>query len=190
MRSSQGRRRSRTGRFPRRTTDRIADYAAWALTAVGMFVLMVAVSLGLRVAHAVADQADAAERERVPVEVVLLDGGPTQYGYPNAATSRAARYRDATGHDHDVVVTVIGQPPAGDVVRGWVDRDGHVVTTPLSRLDTVVLGAAAGTGIAVLGGLVLAAMWTGLRRWLDARNADTWARAWVQVEPGWSGRAP
>ncbi len=80
------------------------------------------------------------------------------------------------GGEHDIDVTVAGSPAAGETVRAWVNREGRVVDAPLTLFDAVVVGAAAGVGIAIVGGLVLGAAWLGLRRWLDHRNAAEWGR--------------
>lgn len=73
-------------------------------------------------------------------------------------------------------------------VRAWVDREGRVVDAPPTLWVAVVLGALAGVGIAIVGGLVLGTVWLALRRWLDHRNAADWSRGWARVEPEWSLR--
>ena len=49
---------------------------------------------------------------------------------------RSAHYVDAAGAEHDIDVTVVGSPPAGETVRAWVDREGRVVEAPLTALST------------------------------------------------------
>jgi hypothetical protein len=52
----------------------------------------------------------------------------------------------------------------------------------------MIIGAAAGIGVAALGAAVLIATWSGLRRLLDVRNRMAWDAEWAEVEPVWSGR--
>jgi hypothetical protein len=189
VQSSQERQPSRTGRLPRRFTDRVGDAAAWALTAVGLFVLLWGVLSGLHTYREVVDRGRVAAQEQVVVDAVLLTDGVLPSGAPGSVTWRPARYVDAAGHPHDVVVAVVGRPPSGGSVRAWVDRTGHVVPAPPTRTDALVLGGAAATGIVVAGWLGLVGLWLAVRRWLGARNAADWAREWARVEPEWSGRA-
>jgi hypothetical protein len=184
---SQERQPSRTGRFPRRSTDRVEDATAWVLTAAALFVLLGAVLVGWGVHASTVDRARSAAQERTSVAAVLVDA-PVPFAAPGSLATRSAHYVDAVGGEHDVVVPVVGFPAAGATVQVWLDRDGRVVDAPMTVLDAVVLGTAAAVGIAIVGGLVLWAAWLGLRRWLDHRNAADWARQWYRVEPEWSGR--
>jgi hypothetical protein len=182
---SQERQPSRTGRLPRRVTDRVEDAAAWALTAAALLVLLWAVLGGVGVYTGAAEQARADAQERVPVDAVLV--GDPVYGAPGSLALRSAHYVDPAG-DHEIAVTVVGRPPAGSTVRAWADQAGRLVAPPLSGAGAVVLGASAAVGIILLGGLVLGATWRGLRWWLDLRNAAEWDREWARVEPEWSRR--
>lgn len=184
---SQERHPSETRRLPRRVTDRVEDAAAWVLTAAALFVMLGAVLGGVGVYGGAVDRARTAAHERTPVAAVLVDAA-VPIGSPGSSTSRSAHYIDAAGAEHDIDVTVAGNPPAGVTVRAWVDREGRVTDAPLTLLDAVVVGASAGVGIAIIGCLVLGAAWLGLRRWLDHRNAANWGRQWYLIEPEWSGR--
>jgi hypothetical protein len=73
MESSQERRSARTGRPPRRWTDRIEDAVAWLLFAGGLFVVLVGATT------AVAVHGDAVERGR---DVVLTAPGHIPAGTP------------------------------------------------------------------------------------------------------------
>lgn len=187
VQSSQERQPSGAAGLPRRVTDRVEDAAAWALTAVALFVVLGAVLGGVGVYSGAVEQAGVAARERTPVDAVLADA-PVMYGTAGAPALRSARYVDSAGAEHEIVVTVAGRLPAGVTVRAWLDRAGRVVDPPLTRVEAVVLGASAAVGIVIVGGLVLAATWVGLRRWLDGRNAAAWDREWALAEPEWSGR--
>jgi hypothetical protein len=184
---SQERQPSQTGRLPRRATDRVEDAAAWVLTAAALFVLLGAVLGGVGVYSGAVDRARTAAHDLTLVAAVLVDAS-VPIGAPGSLTMRSAHYVDAAGAEHDIDVTVVGSPPAGETVRAWVNREGRVVEAPLTLFDAVVVGASAGVGIAILGCLVLGSAWLGLRRWLDHRNAADWAREWDRIEPEWSGR--
>lgn len=184
---SQERDPSRTGRLPRRVTDRVEDAAAWVLTAAALFVLLGAVLGGMDIYGGTVERARTAAHEQTPVTAVLVDA-PVPSMAPGSVTSRSAHYVDAAGAEHDIDVTVTGSPPAGATVRAWVNREGRVVEAPLTLFDAVVVGVSAGIGIAIVGWLVLGSAWLGLRRWLDHRNAADWGREWDRIEPGWSGR--
>jgi len=160
---------------------------AWVLTAAALFVLLGAVLGGVGVYGGAVDRARFAAHERTPVAAVLVDA-PVPLAAPGSLTTRSAHYVDAAGAEHDIDVTVVGSPPAGETVRAWVNREGRGVEAPLTLFDAFVVGASAGVGIAILGCLVLGSAWLGLRRWLDHRNAADWARQWYRVEPEWSGR--
>jgi len=69
-----------------------------------------------------------------------------------------------------------------------VDRNDRVVPAPLTQTDAVVISATAGIGITALGTAILASLWCGLRRLLDAHNHVAWEHEWAEFEPVWSGR--
>jgi hypothetical protein len=156
-----------------------------------LFVAILGVLAAIEVHQVALDAGRAAERERTQVEAVLVDDASAQYRESGEAESgsRTARYTDAAGWQHHIVLTVPGSPPAGTVVPVWVDRAGTVAAAPLSRVDAVVLGAVAAVAIPVVGGLVLLSAWMSVRRWLDRCNDAGWAREWARVEPEWSGRS-
>ena len=187
MHPSQERQPSRTDRLPRRRTDRLEDAAAWVLTAAALFVLLAGVLGGVAVRRDASDSGKVAQQERTPVGAVLVSDGTVPYG-PGLESLRPARYLDAGGKERAVLVTVVGQPPAGTVVRVWVHRDGRVVSSPPDGLDALVLGAIAAAGMVIIGWAVLVALWMTVRRRLAVRNAAEWTREWAEVEPRWSRR--
>jgi hypothetical protein len=158
------------------------------LTAAGLLVLVVGVAVGVGAHRAVTEGDGAAERELVRTEAVLLEDPSPQLGGPEYQPMRAARYVDDAGRQHDVVVPVAGQVPAGWSVPVWLDRDGRPVTAPPTADDAVVVGIAVGVGVVGLAGAVLAGLWWCVRSWLRARTGAAWAREWAVVEPEWSGR--
>ena len=187
MHPSQERQPSRTDLLPRRRTDRLEDAAAWVLTATALFVLLAGVLGGVAVRRDAGDSGKVAQQERTPVGAVLVSDGTVPYG-PGLESLRPARYLDAGGKERAVLVTVVGQPPAGTVVRVWVHRDGRVVSSPPDGLDALVLGVTAAAGMVIIGWAVLVALWMTVRRRLAVRNAAEWTREWAEVEPRWSRR--
>ena len=124
VRPSQERQPSRTGRLPRRSTDRVEDAAAWVLTAAALFVLLGAVLGGVGVYGGAVDRVRTAAQERTSVAAVLVDA-PVLNGAPGSLTSRSARYVDAVGGEHEIVVTVVGGlPPVRPCGRGWTAKAG------------------------------------------------------------------
>jgi hypothetical protein len=190
MQSSQDRRPSRTRRLPRRPTDRVEDAAAWVLAAVALFVALSGVLVGVDVHDSVVDRGRAVEQDRIRVEAVLgADPRQIRDGGATAQAVRAARYTDPAGRQHSALVTVSGGPSEGSLVPVWLDRDGEVVGAPPDGTDAFVLGAGSGFGIVVVGVVLLAGTWAGVRWGLDRRNAAGWAEEWARVGPQWSGRS-
>jgi hypothetical protein len=167
------------------------DAAAWALTAVGLLVVLLGLVVGIDVHEAVLDRGRAAEQDLNRVSAVLVADAPTvQDAGGTAMTSeRTARYTDPLGRQHEAVVTVNGDPPTGAVVPVWVDRDGNVTARPPTDADAVVFGTAVAFGVVAAGLVLLLGTWAVVRRELDRRNAVSWAQEWALVEPEWSGRS-
>ena len=190
MQSSQDRRPPRTRRPPRRPTDRVEDAAAWVLVAVGLLVVLWGAVVGVGVHHAVVDRSRAVEQGGTRVEAVLgADPRQIRDGGATARAVRTARYTDPAGRPHTALITVSDSPPEGSLVPVWPDRDGDVVGAPPDGTDALVLGAASGFGIVVVGVVLLAGTWAGVRWGLDRRNAAGWAEEWTWVGPQWSGRS-
>ena len=189
MRWSQQRRPAGAKRLRRRCTDRLEDAAAWVLTALGMFVLLLSVLVGVRTGAEAAEQRRATEHERVRVEAEVLHEAAVPDQDSDADLDWVSvRYTDGAGRVHEAEVPATGPPSAGTTVPMWVDRAGRPAAAPPGALEAVVLGVVVGLGIAAAGGLLLIVAWMGLRHAVDARNATAWAREWETVEPEWSGR--
>jgi hypothetical protein len=168
----------------------VEDAAAWLLASIALFILLLA-TWGGAVVHADAlDQSRFQHGQRTQVDAVLLDEPPPVYrGVDSEEVAwRSVRFADTSGGEHVADVLVAGRQPVGETVRLWVDRNDRVVPAPLTQADALVIGATAGVGMAALGATVLAALWCGLRRLLDARNSLAWDEEWAEVEPVWSGR--
>jgi hypothetical protein len=168
----------------------VEDAAAWLLASIALLVLLLATWGGV-VAHADAlDRSRFQHGQRTQVDAVLLNDPPPGYHEVDseAVAWRSVRFADTSGNEHVADVLVAGRQPAGDTARLWVDRNLRVVPAPLTRTDALAIGATAGIGIAASGAAVLALLWCGLRRLLDARNGLAWDQEWAEVEPLWSGR--
>jgi len=189
VRWSQQQRLAGAKRVRRRCTDRVEDGAAWMLTAVGLFVLLLSVLAGLHAGAEAAARGRAAEHDRVRVDAEVLHEAAVPDQDPDADLDWVSvRYTDGAGRVHEAEVPATGPPSAGASVPIWVDRVGRLAPPPPGPLGAVVLGAVVGLGIDAAGGLVLVVAWLGLRRAVDARNATAWAREWETVEPQWSDR--
>jgi hypothetical protein len=175
-------------RLPRRRTDRVEDGAAWLLTTAGLFLLLFGAVTGVGVHGAAVERGRAAGHELVRVDAVLLEDGLVKDVAPGSTASQAARYVDAAGQAHEIVLPEVGHARAGSSVPIWVDRAGRLAAAPPSGADAVVIGVVACVGTIGVGCAVLVGLWLGVRRWLLARNTAGWAREWAVVEPEWSGR--
>ena len=171
---------------------RFEDATAWAVIALGLFALVLALILGMQTYASRSEQARAEATERRPAEAVLLEPAvahPTPGGWSPPEPVPAA-WVDVQGRERIGAVTIDPPLPAGARVPIWVDAAGKAVSAPGNRATALV--AAATTGAASCsgpwsssGGLCLA-----VRRTVDACNAEAWARQWAVVEPRWSGRSP
>jgi hypothetical protein len=170
----------------------VEDGAAWVLTAVGLFVLLLSVLAGVRAGDEAAQRGRDAENERARVEAVVLHDAPRPDQEPDveAMGATSVRYTDMSGGIHEADLPLTGPPLAGSTVPVWVDRAGRLAPAPPGALDAVLVGAMVGLGMAGTGAVLLVTMWIGLRYLLDVRNGAAWAREWQKVEPGWTGRGP
>ena len=139
-------------RLRRRCTDRLEDAAAWVLTALGMFVLLLSVLVGVRTGAEAAEQGRVSEHERVRVEAEVLFEAAVPDQDPDADLDWVSvRYTDGAGRVHEAEVPATGPPSAGTTVPMWVDRAGRPAAAPPGALEAVVLGAVVGLGIAAAG---------------------------------------
>jgi hypothetical protein len=164
----------------------VEDAAAWLLASIALFVLL-AIWGGAAVHADALDQSRLQHGQRTQVEAVLPNDPLPGYREADSeeATRRSVRFTDTSGSEHVADVPVAAVQPAGDTVRLWVDRNDRVVPAPLTQTDAVVISAMAGIGITALGTAILASLWCGLRRLLDARNSVAWNQEWAEVEPVW-----
>jgi hypothetical protein len=175
------------GRPLRRRTDRVRAAVGWAIVVAELLTLVLAVLAGLA---AYRDGLDRAHREaaaRTTVVAVLLDDAPRLERAASPNPVRAS-YTDQAGRARTAQVPVSGFMPAGTRVRVEVDADGQVGVDPPSPGDAVLSGVTVGTGLGIVGSLLLMLAWLGVRHAVAARNVAAWEREWRLVEPRWSGR--
>ena len=187
---------SRPARLPRRPTDRIEDLVAWALTALGLLTALLAVVTGVRLYGDGMHRIGLEARERTQVQAVLLEPahakalGERPRGARAVAVPVPVRYTAPDGTEHLADVPVRGLLPAGVAVPLWVDRSGEAVGAPGRTTDAVGRAAVGAAGILLVGSLILAGSWAGIRVGTRRVNMARWEREWTQVEPRWSGRTP
>ena len=169
-----------------RPSDRVRTVVGWALIVAAV---CLAVGAGVAAASAYRDGLDRIQRDaaaRTMVVGVLLDDA-TPVGSGPGRPVRVS-YVDAVGRPHVGQVPMTGFLPVGTPVRVEVDGDGRVGVAPPTRGDAVMSAITVATGVTVLGGLVLALVWVGLRVLVASRNQAAWEREWRRIEPRWSGR--
>ena len=173
-------------RMPRRGADRVQTVAGWTLVAAALLTALLTVSVGAAAYRDALDRVHRDAAERTVVDAVLLEDTPARTG---AIAWAPVRYVDRTGEQRTGRVPVVGTRPAGSTVPVELDGTGRAGVDRLSRGDAVLSGIAAGSGVVVVGGLLLVLAWLAVRRAVAAAKAASWEREWARVEPEWSGRS-
>jgi hypothetical protein len=183
----------RARRVPRRATDWVEAAAACVLVGVGLAATAVALVMGLRVCADGFKQAQA-ESARTRITAVLLDDvtvtgegrgdGPATL----VSVSVPVHWTGGGGIEHTGVAQVHGPLRAGDRVTVWVDPGGHLVGSPVTADEVVLIAIVSGGLFLIAAFTLLAATWCAVQRWTLARNCAGWEREWESIEPLWSGR--
>jgi len=174
-----------------RTTDRVEDFVAWALTTCAAATVLFAVAIGQLGHDATLARASAEAAARTPARAELLedvDGALVADG--SRPRTALARWTAPDGHETQGRVIVSTRHAVGDTVPVWLDRAGRLVPAPMTASSATVVGWTWGVAVVLGGWAALALVWTGVRAWTARRNAAAWAREWALVEPSWSGRVP
>jgi hypothetical protein len=177
----------------RRGTDRVEDALAWLLMALGMIVLIGAVTVGVGVYTQSMDRSRADQSVRVQATAVLLVDASDKVADQGSAALFAgvpARWTDSVGRQHEDEVLARLDSRAGDQVSIWLDRDGDLTSPPGSALSVALDGLVIGIVVLGLGCSLIAAVWMGLRRIIFNRNARAWEREWARVGPEWTSQRP
>lgn len=178
---------SRTPRM-RRRTDRLEDWAAWALTAAGLLVVVAGCLIGFNVHEQAVARAHSETVDRTPAVARLLADTPvlaSQY----ATTSPVmvpATWTDHTGSEHTGFVDAPQGLREGTTVPIWTDPTGASVSEPTSAEDALLGGVVAGALVLGAGLTALLALWA-LVRWATmAANCARWEREWREVAQVWT----
>jgi hypothetical protein len=177
----------------RRGTDRVEDALAWLLTALGMIVLIGAVTIGVGVYTQSMDRSRAHPADRLQATAVLLVDASDRVADQGSAAPFArvpARWTDSVGRQHEDEVLARSHSRAGDQVSIWLDRDGDLASPPGSPLSAALDGLVIGIVMLGLGCILIAAVWIGLRRIIFQHNIRAWEREWARVGPGWTSQRP
>ena len=175
----------------RRGTDRVEDALAWLLTALGMIVLIGAVTVGVGVYTQSMDR--SAQSDRLQATAVLLVDASDKVADTGSAAPFArvpARWTDSVGRQHEDEVLARSDSRAGDQVSIWLDRDGDLSSPPGSPLSAALDGLVIGIVMLGLGCSLIAAVWIGLRRIIFQHNTRAWEREWARVGPEWTSQRP
>jgi hypothetical protein len=179
----------RAGRPPRRGTDRAEDAVAFLLAFGLLVLLVVAAVFGFSVRDQVSEQSRVETAARSQVDAVVLDGAPVVTDVAGGASMPvqvSARWTGPNGAEHTGLVSTVSLPAVGTTLPVWIERDGTITGPPTRPGDAVVAGVLTGFGVVLLGAMVLAGAWVGVRRITAALNAARWTQEWAQVEPEWS----
>jgi hypothetical protein len=180
------------GRLPRRRTDRFEDVATWLLMALGLAVVVLSATVGVRTYATIAGAIGAEAADRTEVDAVTLTDSPLVMGAgevdPGAVTVTVpVRWTGQDGSVHTAPAMIAGATPAGQPVQIWLDRSGQPVPAPATGVDAVVQAVAIG-GLLLAGGTVLVVLaWLSTWRLVERRNALFWEREWARVGPQWTG---
>jgi hypothetical protein len=177
--------------FPPRRLDVLTAAAECVLLTAALVGVLCSLALGVRVSHAVADQANAQSHDRIAVPAVIthINGLPDPDSRSSYPVSVAIRWTGRDGLNRVGTTQVRGQPSPGDTVTAWVDRTtNRIVPAPKTMADA--LFAALGIWLFTLTGLGAAVgiCWAGLRRCSLAAACAAWEREWATIEPIWTGR--
>ena len=175
----------------RRGTDRVEDALAWLLTALGMIVLIGAVTVGVGVYTQSMDR--SSQSVRVQATAVLLVDASDKVADTGSAALFAgvpARWTDSVGRQHEDEVLARSDSRAGDQVSIWLDRDGYLTSPPGSSLSAALDGLMIGIAVLGLGCSLIAAAWIGLRRIIFNHNTHAWEREWARIGPEWTDQRP
>jgi hypothetical protein len=162
------------------------------VTFLGLLALVVALVVGVQTYASRSEQGRVEAVERSPAEAVLLQAAneqPTPSGWSPSELVRAT-WVDVHGHEQAGEISVKPPLPVGARVPIWVDAVGRAVSAPGGRGTAITSAAVNGGSVLLWAVIALCGFWLVVRRVLDARNAEAWAREWAVVEPRWSGRRP
>lgn len=176
--------------LPHRRTDRVEELAAWLLLSLGLLALFGAVAVGHSTYGA------ALERGGIggagPVAALLLadvplDPAATRPGEAPSTRRVPVAWTSSDGVEHTDELVLSPPVHAGSEVAAWLDGHGRLVASPPEQpSEAAAFGVGAGLTVLALVWSLIVALWCGVRRAVERRNAAAWAREWARVEPQWS----
>ncbi|MEU0465219.1 hypothetical protein ABZ215_14535 [Amycolatopsis sp. NPDC006131] len=170
-----------------RVSDRTERRLLLVLLGVVLLSAPVAGLLGGQIYGQQRDQMRIEQATRYPATATLLADAPPQAANPHGAPYGGAARVEATWQGRDGLlvtgeVTATRGAQAGDTVTIRLDRDGRVVTEPITAgvaiSNAVTVAFASWFGVIVLCGAVY---WL-VRMWLDRRRAANWDEDWRRFD--------
>jgi hypothetical protein len=182
-------RRLGLGRNPlRRRADRLEAALLLCAMVAGLLVIPAAAALGTTI-RGRAEQTAARHRAEVhPVQARTMES--TAEAVPSTLGLATTRVRvswfDALGSRHEGWADVLIGTKPGTELTLWFDRSGAMTRAPKEPADSTALGIAAGFTAPMLAWPLLWGLFRLVRRPLDRRRTEEWAREWEQVSPRWT----
>lgn len=160
---------------------------AWAVSALTLVVVLVALAVGIRSVGALNERTAAEQRDRTGVVAVVTEDVGMD---PEAGTrvSAPVRWTEADGIERTGTAQVTGPVGAGDRVPIWVTADHRPVRGPLTPLEVVVVATVMGFAVFATGETLVFLLGRLASGWVGRLRGAEWAREWADVEPRWSRR--
>lgn len=181
-----------TWRWRRSPLRRGSDLVeAWIVLAAWLIALAGSLLAGLTTADAVKRGLDQQRTERRPITAVLTekaDGSTSAQAVDDSRVWAGVRWTAPDGSSHTGRTEVRPSTPKGTLVTIWTDRQGQLVSKPLTpgdaefQADWTGALAAAGTAGVVFGSAQLA------RAGLERRRLREWEEEWMRVDTRRGGR--
>jgi len=166
----------------------------WIVLATWATVIAGGTAAGVAGAHAMDGAVQRERAGRRPVTAVMLETAPT--GVRDAATGLAydyvkaqVRWSDANGPVHTAKAVVKPGAAVGTAVTVWTNGHDRLVSAPVSPTEGAARVALAGTGFALVGGLVILVGGYAVRLRVEQRATEEWGEEWDRVGPQWGRKA-
>jgi hypothetical protein len=177
------------GRNPlRRKEDRVESALLLSALVAGLLVIPAAAALGTTVRDRAEQTAAQQRAELHPVQARTLedtaDVVPASLG--RSVTRVRVMWFDRSGSRQEGWSAVVIGTRAGTELTIWLDRTGAMARAPRESAENAALGVAAGVTVPMFAWPLLFALFRLVRRPLDRRRTQDWAREWEQVAPRWT----
>jgi hypothetical protein len=176
-------------RFPRRSTDRFDDVAAWLLSALAVLGLGIALSVGMSEVATGMQSARVESATRIPAIATLVADAPlaaeSPTGMPHVQAVATVSWTAPDGTRRAGAAVVGVGTRAGATVPVWLTGDGQLTGAPATPSAAVGAGITTGLAVVAVAACVVAAGWRITRRLTLALNVRAWEREWAVMEPRW-----